>query len=376
MSKTDTSTMPKLKAPFPWFGGKSQVAPLVWQALGDVKNYVEPFFGSGAVLLGRPHLPHVEIVNDRDGFVCNFWRALQAEPDAVAYYADQPVMECDLHARHSWLVRQADRLVARLEGDPAYYDPIIAGYWVWGVSCWIGGEFCSGKGPWHAVDGELVKMETQKRHGTSPQRQDLQDKGILRKRVHLANSGMGVSRRLVELNARETQGERVQLGQASSGIIRQRLHITNRGQGVQRTGLGEAGLTQWMQALAERLRHVRVCCGDWTRVMGPAATQQQRVNGIFLDPPYARSERAKDLYRVEADISGAVRQWAIDNGDNPKLRIVLAGYVGEHEMPKTWRAIAWKANGGYANFAKSTRGRNNAKRERLWLSPHCLEVTT
>ena len=43
-----------IKAPFPWFGGKSRVAPLVWERFGDVRNYVEPFMGSLAVLLGRP----------------------------------------------------------------------------------------------------------------------------------------------------------------------------------------------------------------------------------------------------------------------------------------------------------------------------------
>lgn len=32
-----------LKAPFPWFGGKSRVAPIVWDRFGDVPNYVEPF---------------------------------------------------------------------------------------------------------------------------------------------------------------------------------------------------------------------------------------------------------------------------------------------------------------------------------------------
>ncbi len=64
--------MTTYKAPFPWFGGKSKVAPIVWQAFGEVKNYVEPFFGSGAVLLGRPHPPHTETVNDADGFICNF----------------------------------------------------------------------------------------------------------------------------------------------------------------------------------------------------------------------------------------------------------------------------------------------------------------
>src|SRR5689334_19180994 len=50
------SSMPRntLKAPFPWFGGKSRVASLVWERFGEVRNYVEPFAGSLAVLLGRP----------------------------------------------------------------------------------------------------------------------------------------------------------------------------------------------------------------------------------------------------------------------------------------------------------------------------------
>lgn len=43
-----------LRAPFPWFGGKRKVAEEVWRRFGRVENYVEPFFGSGAVLLGRP----------------------------------------------------------------------------------------------------------------------------------------------------------------------------------------------------------------------------------------------------------------------------------------------------------------------------------
>ena len=92
-----------MKAPFPWFGGKSKVADLVWERFGDVQNYVEPFFGSGAVLLNRPHSPSTETINDLDCMVANFWRALQHEPEAVAEAADNPVNEADQHARHLWL---------------------------------------------------------------------------------------------------------------------------------------------------------------------------------------------------------------------------------------------------------------------------------
>jgi len=67
-----------LRAPFPYFGGKATIANVVWRALGDVKHYLEPFFGSGAVLLSRPSYDptrHSETVCDKDGFVANVWRA-------------------------------------------------------------------------------------------------------------------------------------------------------------------------------------------------------------------------------------------------------------------------------------------------------------
>ena len=39
-----------MKAPFSYFGGKSRAVDLVWHAFGaECLNYVEPFFGSGAM---------------------------------------------------------------------------------------------------------------------------------------------------------------------------------------------------------------------------------------------------------------------------------------------------------------------------------------
>ena len=83
-----------LQAPFPWFGGKRKVSAEVWARFGAVDNYVEPFFGSGAVLLGRPDpIGGNETINDLDGYVANFWRAIQREPEGVAAWADNPVNE-------------------------------------------------------------------------------------------------------------------------------------------------------------------------------------------------------------------------------------------------------------------------------------------
>ena len=71
----------RLRAPFPYFGSKYDVADVVWEALGDPANYIEPFAGSLAVLLGRPRPGKVETVND--------------------YADDEQVRRRDRHDRHA-----------------------------------------------------------------------------------------------------------------------------------------------------------------------------------------------------------------------------------------------------------------------------------
>jgi hypothetical protein len=283
---------------------------------------VEPFAGSLAVLLARPHPPQIETVNDADGFICNFFRALQSDPETVARYADWPVNENDLHARHRWLVGQRQGLTARLEGNPEYCDARIAGWWVWGISCWIGGGWCSGQGPWTVNDAqELVRLD-----GTG--------QGVHRGRVQLGDGGMGVHR----------PGQRGELG-------------------------------TWFVALADRLRHVRVCCGDWSRVCGPTPTVKHGVTGLLLDPPYGTAaNRDADVYATDSlTVADDVRQWALAHGDDPRLRIALCGYDGEHAMPHDWTRVGWKAQGGYGS-QDDGRGRANAQRETVWFSPHCLRA--
>lgn len=71
--KTNAGT---LAAPMPYFGGKSGACELVWTLFGNPENYVEAFAGSAAMLLGRPHDPGVETINDFDGFIAGGSRAM------------------------------------------------------------------------------------------------------------------------------------------------------------------------------------------------------------------------------------------------------------------------------------------------------------
>jgi DNA adenine methylase len=320
-----------LKAPFIYFGGKKAVAHIIWERLGDPINYVEPFMGSLAVPLGRPHEAKTETFNDIDGFLCNAWRAIQNEPLEVAKICSSPVFESDLTAKHVYLVERRDELTSRLEADPDYYDVKLAGYWIWGICCWIGSGFCSGKGPWKVVDGRLLKVGN----------------GRLKRQLpHLGNRGQGVNRQLP--------------------------HLGNRGRGVNKS---TAALMDWMEDLSDRLISARIACGDWKRVMGSSVTEKIGLTGIFLDPPYGHLERTKDVYALDNDVASEVLEWCIANGNNPKLRICLAGYEGEHNTLEElgWEKVVWRANGGYGNQQADGKARENAKRECLWFSPHCLK---
>ena len=312
-----------MRAPFPYFGGKSRVADVVWRELGaDVPNYVEPFAGSLAVLLARPGgAGKVETVNDLDGYVANFWRALAWAPDEVAHHADWPVNEADLHARHAWLVERRGDLTERLMGDPRWFDSEAAGWWLWGTCAWIGSGWCSGKGPWHVVDGRLVKGDA--------------GRGINRQLPHLGDAGVGINRKLPHLA--------------------QPREINTRG--------------AWdADGLCQRLRRVRVACGDWRRVLGENVTNPNRViGGVFLDPPYDEGAG----YSCGGGVAADVWAWACEHGDNPGLRIAVCGYDDGREVPAGWRGVSWKAKGGYGSQGDGA-GRENAARERIWLSPHCL----
>ena len=194
----------------------------------------------------------------------------------------------------------------------------MAGWWIWGLCQWIGGGW-----------------------GSRPEARQL---------PHLSNAGMGVHR---------TSQRRPSL-KASVGV--HRVH---------------QNLPEYFAHLSKRLQRVRVCCGDWMRVLGPSPTTHNGLTAVILDPPYSdQAKRAEGLYAQDSlTIALDVRAWAIENGDNPKLRIALFGYEDEHaaDMPEDWECFAWKAGPGYSNIGKNGASDNHTK-ERVWFSPPCVKV--
>lgn len=405
-----------LKAPYPWTGGKSKVAPIVWRAFGDVPNYIEPFFGSGAVLLGRPTEAKIETINDIDGAVVNFWRAIHADPIAVAEWCNWPVSELDLHARHSWLIERLATMSEELRADPDLFDAKVAGWWVWGICQWIGTGWCGGikrghprpnlndgqgihaKGVWeqrpHAsgshpgmgVHRQLPKISVSDgASGTGGVHSSVPAGASAGKRPNLINSGIGVHRKR-PICAGDNPGH---------GVHRKRPTCGNTGHGVHRiegeghhlpaigndrgiNGLSAPPCLEWFEALAARLRKTRIICGDFRRVLGPSVLGKgknvggRKPTAVYLDPPYDVNLRTKRLYTEdEPGIAVAARNWALENGDDPDLRIALSGYFEEHDehMPASWTRHRWTAARGYAGADN-----DNREQETIWFSPHCLPI--
>lgn len=297
-----------IKAPFPYFGGKTAIAPIVWDKIGPVTAYIEPFAGSAAVALLNPYHEHLqfEVLNDFDGMITNVWRSIKNSPDKVKEWIDWPMNELDLHARSEWVEEQraalegtlrAEPLTDVLRKDPHYHDPKIAGWWIWGMSCAIGDAFIAQKKAKPAIAGP---------------------RGVF--------------------------GE---------------------------TFDADAVFSQ----LSKRLSKTRILCGDWKRTVTDSLLLYKTPVFVFLDPPYATTDR-HDTYKHESySVAAEVLEWSLEKGDCPGVQIALAGYEGDYDVPETWEKLAWKATGGYGNRGQGgTRGRSNAELERIWFSPGCQRL--
>lgn len=306
-----------IRFPVPYYGGKFGAAPLIERAMGPIVNLVIPFGGSLGCLLGRSEPARVETTNDKDGLIVNAWRAIKYAPFAVAEACAMPVHEATLHAVHGQLIEQRESLAELLREDPRAFDVQAAAWWIWGRSTWLGAGWCNERRQYRrrpAIDG-----------GDGSPR-----------------FGKGVH------STRKWHAGRVALrgGDSGPGI----------GQGVLSSAVRD-DLPRYFSALADRLQHVRLTCGEWTRVLSDSVTIRHGVTGVYFDPCYALSTgRKPDLYGIdEPEQSAAVRAWALEHGTHPRMRIVISGLEGEHAQLEAhgWSVVTWR------------------RQERLWLSPHC-----
>lgn len=333
-----TGSLPPLaddrpRPPFPFFGTKRKVADDVWRVFGRVSRYVEPFMGSAALILARPRPVHT-VANDRNRYLSNFWRAVQFAPEETARWADWPVNEADLLARHRWLesrpferaiagtpdpadlLRRLRRLEQRLDADPLWYDPVVAGWWAWGQCCTLRGGWCTNHSPRFAKPA-------------------VNTGGLAARRFECVKR-MGVNRGQHDLDGHTPAPD---AGDRTQHLIR------------------------YFHRLQAGMRDVIVACGHWERVVTPAVLGD-RPCAVFLDPPYSTGFGCYGRYG-DGRVARRVRDWAAEWGRHPRLRIALCGHEGEHALPSGWTCYRWDGGRGFSTVPDAGR------RERIWFSPAC-----
>lgn len=72
-----------MRTPLTYYGGKQRLAPRIVALMPSHRVYFEPFSGGAAVLFAKPRAER-ETLNDVDGRVMRFWRALRDRPDELA----------------------------------------------------------------------------------------------------------------------------------------------------------------------------------------------------------------------------------------------------------------------------------------------------
>ena len=301
---------PTLKAPFPYYGGKSRDAAKVWKRFGDVTTYAEPFAGSLAVMLASD--PHkFEVVSDTDGHICNLWRAIALAPDEVAWWADYPTSHRDLTARQRWLILWARENADNLS-DPGWFDAKAAGWWIWGKSS-KPGRFCVDKGHIPAENGKPFSGKPGSGQGAQIQRASIPDAALF------------------------TGGR----------------------------------LVPWMMALAERLKRVYISNQSWELILSDSFLRRNSTGhgsiAVFLDPPYTTDDRDNRLYSSDisgtsADAAGASWAWAVEHGG--VIRVAYCCHEGDIELPAGWTTTTRDFSG----FSKRT------NRDMIAFSPACLSV--
>lgn len=87
---------PNLRAPISYYGGKQRMLKHILPLIPQHSTYTEPFVGDGAVFWAKQPAG-VEVLNDLNGELVNFYQVIQREPEALAAMIQETPHSRTLH---------------------------------------------------------------------------------------------------------------------------------------------------------------------------------------------------------------------------------------------------------------------------------------
>jgi DNA adenine methylase len=111
-----------MKTPITYYGGKQRLAQTIIELIPEHICYIEPFFGGGAVYFTKEP-SKVEVINDKNNFVINFYKVVKHKFDKLKY-----LLEETLYSRSQY--NEAEDIY----NNPENYDDVQKAWAFWILS--------------------------------------------------------------------------------------------------------------------------------------------------------------------------------------------------------------------------------------------------
>lgn len=111
-----------MKTPITYYGGKQKLSPVIIELIPPHRLYAEPFSGGAAVFFAKKP-SEVEVLNDMNGELINFYRVIKNQFDELITEIKDTLHSRRLH-KHAWVIYN----------NPELFDPVKRAWAVWVLS--------------------------------------------------------------------------------------------------------------------------------------------------------------------------------------------------------------------------------------------------
>ncbi|MBV6478707.1 MAG: hypothetical protein HGGPFJEG_01464 [Ignavibacteria bacterium] len=122
-----------MKTPISYYGGKQMMASKILNLIPAHNLYCEPFFGGGAIFFAK-EVSNVEVINDHDERVMNFYRVTKSHFNELKTLIEQTLHSRKLHDESEFVLKNPI-LFSRLKQAWAFWVQTNMSY----GSCMFGG---------------------------------------------------------------------------------------------------------------------------------------------------------------------------------------------------------------------------------------------
>ncbi len=141
-----------MKTPISYYGGKQKLVTKILPLIPEHEMYCEPFIGGGAIFFSKP-ASHIEVINDTNKELINFYRVLQNK-----FIDLEKMVKVTLHSR----TLHKDAKV--VYDHPHLFDEVKRAWAVWVLSTQSFSSMLDGSWGYDKTDNTTTKKITNKRN--------------------------------------------------------------------------------------------------------------------------------------------------------------------------------------------------------------------